>query len=491
MNIIKLQDMLRGVEDNALINYVQNPTGQVPSYLALSELQRRKEVRDNYQAAKPEQKSVAEDLTQPALPQGGLAMLAGQAQSAPQSEGVAGLPVDDGMYQEQNFAGGGIIAFDDGGEVQRYASKGLVNLAPDFSVPEKPGFMQRFFGSSSNELLEQERQRLLKKIKDPKNPYNDLDYQQLQEVEAKLAGKTQPGGAMTVKEGQATQKKYEADLLKSKEPPPPPPPKEEAPKQEKPFNPYAIDSGYKARPETDAEEKMARFDKLYGEDPAKERLTKRLTKMEERAAREEAQSPWMAITRAGLKTLAGTSPFAAVNVGAGAVEGLESYAASQDRLAKMEDKRMDIDSRLAEAERAKKLAAVQYGVNSEEYAKKANDEYQLKKMQSIYEVEKYKELNPYTAYGKVAEIQSKKEAARALALKEREYKLASLNAGKTIDKNTPKEEADKINDARAKMKELERKLDAQFPVPALPGQAPTETTPKLRYDPALGKVMPF
>jgi hypothetical protein len=66
-----------------------------------------------------------------------------------------------------------------------------------------------------NDLLEQERQRLLNKIKDPKNPYNDLDYQQLQEVEAKLAGKTQPGGAMTVKEGQATQKKYEADLLKT------------------------------------------------------------------------------------------------------------------------------------------------------------------------------------------------------------------------------------------------------------------------------------
>jgi hypothetical protein len=493
MNIIKLQDMLRGVEDNALINYVQNPTGQVPSYLALSELQRRKEVRDNYQAAKPEQKSVAEDLTQPALPQGGLAMLAGQAQSAPQSEGVAGLPVDEGMYQEQNFAGGGIIAFDDGGEVQRYASKGLVNLAPDFSVPEKPGFMQRFFGSSSNELLEQERQRLLKKIKDPKNPYNDLDYQQLQEVEAKLAGKTQPGGAMTVKEGQATQKKYEADLLKSKEPPPPPPPKEEAPKQEKPFNPYAIDSGYKARPETDAEEKMARFDKLYGEDPAKERLTKRLTKMEERAAREEAQSPWMAITRAGLKTLAGTSPFAAVNVGAGAVEGLESYAASQDRLAKMEDKRMDIDSRLAEAERAKKLAAVQYGVNSEEYAKKANDEYQLKKMQSIYEVEKYKELNPYTAYGKVAEIQSKREEARAKALKETEYRIASAYASKTIDKNTSKEEAQKINDAKEKMKALERRLDTQFPVPPLPGQAPAATnTPGSKYNYIPGKgLMPL
>lgn len=489
MNIIKLQDMLRGVDDNALINYVQNPTGQVPSYLALSELQRRKEVRDTYQAAKPEQKSVAEDLTQPAQPQGGLAMLAGQSQNAPQSEGIANLPVDEGMYQEQNFASGGIVAFDDGGEVQRYASKGLVNLAPDYSVPEKPGFMQRFFGSSSKELLEQERQRLLNKIKDPKNPYNDLDYQQLQEVESKLAGKTQPGGAFTVKEGQAIQKKYEADLLKQKEPPPPPPPKEEAPKQEKPVDPYSIGMGYKPRPETDAEEKMARFDKLYGEDPAKERLTKRLTKMEERAAREEAQSPWMAITRAGLKTMAGTSPFTAVNVGAGAVEGLESYAASQDRLAKMEEKRMDIDAKLAEAERAKKLAAVQYGVGSEEYAKKANDEYRLKEMQSRYEVKKYEELNPYKMYGQVAEIQAKREEARAKYLKEPEYRTASLYANKSI-KDASAEEIQKIKDAKEKMKELERKLDARFPIPALPGAAPA-TNPVLKYDPALRKVMSF
>jgi hypothetical protein len=490
MNIIKLQDMLRGVEDNALINYVQNPNGQVPSYLALSELQRRKEVRDNYQAAKPEQKSVAEDLTQPAQPQGGLAMLAGQPQMKMEDQGVAGLDTGD-MYQEDSFAGGGIVAFDDGGEVKRFVNEGFVSLdpRPKYGVPQKPGFMQRFFGSSSTDLLEQERQRLLNKIKNPMNPYNDLDYQQLQEVEAKLAGKTEkPGGAMTIKEGQATQKKYETDLLK---PPPPPPPKEEAPKQEKPINPYAVDSGYKARPETDAEEKMARFDKLYGEDPAKERLTKRLTKMEERAAREEAQSPWMAIARAGFKTMAGTSPFALTNIGAGAAEGIDYYAASQDRLAKMEEKRMDIDSRLAEAERAKKLAAVQYGVNSEEYAKKANDEYQLKKMQSIYEVEKYKELNPYTAYGKVAEIQSKREEARAKALKEPEYRTASLYAGKTITSDTSKEEAQKIKDAKEKMKVLERKLDTQFPVPTLPGQAPATTTPTLRYDPALGKVMPF
>jgi hypothetical protein len=51
MNIIKIQDQLKNVPDDALVGYVQTPTGQVPTYLALSELQRRKEMRSKYQAA--------------------------------------------------------------------------------------------------------------------------------------------------------------------------------------------------------------------------------------------------------------------------------------------------------------------------------------------------------------------------------------------------------------------------------------------------------
>ena len=60
--------MLKGAPDQALVGYVQNPSGQVPTYLALSELQRRKEMRASYQATKPEDKSVAEDLVQESQP---------------------------------------------------------------------------------------------------------------------------------------------------------------------------------------------------------------------------------------------------------------------------------------------------------------------------------------------------------------------------------------------------------------------------------------
>jgi hypothetical protein len=121
MNIIKLQDMLRGVPDDALIGYVQNPQGQVPSYLALSELQRRKDTRAKYQQEQAPETSVAEDLGQQSQPPAPQAMLAGQPQMQMEDQGVAALPTGD-MFQEQNFAGGGIVAFEDGGRVSPRAA---------------------------------------------------------------------------------------------------------------------------------------------------------------------------------------------------------------------------------------------------------------------------------------------------------------------------------------------------------------------------------
>jgi hypothetical protein len=118
MNILKLQDELKSVPDNALVGYVQNPTGHVPSYLALSELQRRKDMREKYQQAQPEKTTVAEDLEQQAQPQPqGIAAIQQPAAAPVVEPGVAGLPVPDQMFSGQGMAAGGIVAFDDGGDV--------------------------------------------------------------------------------------------------------------------------------------------------------------------------------------------------------------------------------------------------------------------------------------------------------------------------------------------------------------------------------------
>ena len=138
MNIIKIQDQLKGVPDQALVGYVQNPSGQLPTYLALAELQRRKDMRAKYQANKPEDKTVAEDLVEEAQP-GVMGLPAGQPmqqamQPPPEMPmeqmaqgGLTELDVGD-MYDEKNYANGGIVAFVD---------RGYVNPALT-DVPEVP-----------------------------------------------------------------------------------------------------------------------------------------------------------------------------------------------------------------------------------------------------------------------------------------------------------------------------------------------------------------
>ena len=129
MNIIQTQNNLKDISDNAVVNYYNNPTPEVPMYLALSELMRRKKMRDSDENNKPEEKTVAEDLIQAIQPQ--QAGIAGLTKEQPRQQamasqpemptqqlaqgGLVDLPVNDTMFQEQNYAGGGIVAFGKGG----------------------------------------------------------------------------------------------------------------------------------------------------------------------------------------------------------------------------------------------------------------------------------------------------------------------------------------------------------------------------------------
>jgi len=138
-NILKLQDQLKGLPDNALTKYAQSPTGEIPQYLVLGELQRRKAMRDEYQQSQAQapQTTVSDDLT---MGLGSMGAQQAQPQEQPQgpvmaaaSGGVIDLPVPDTMFQEQSMAGGGIVAFEEGGYVPRYAGEtdgSLVTSSP-------------------------------------------------------------------------------------------------------------------------------------------------------------------------------------------------------------------------------------------------------------------------------------------------------------------------------------------------------------------------
>ena len=128
MNIIQVQNRLKGVTDEALVQYINNPTGDVPTYLALGEIGRREDVRKEYEAAQAEQpqKTVAEEMVaQLSTPTGIGALTNNMGPKMPPEEvmsssesisetGIAPLPTQN-MTQE--FARGGIVGYANGGGI--------------------------------------------------------------------------------------------------------------------------------------------------------------------------------------------------------------------------------------------------------------------------------------------------------------------------------------------------------------------------------------
>ena len=51
MNIIQIQDDLKNFSENQLINEMQRPSGSAPQFLVLSEINRRKRVKSEFDAA--------------------------------------------------------------------------------------------------------------------------------------------------------------------------------------------------------------------------------------------------------------------------------------------------------------------------------------------------------------------------------------------------------------------------------------------------------
>lgn len=99
-NIVQLQKQLETLPDQALVQYMQQPPGNVPQYLVLTELGRRKRLRDSAATMQqgPQQApstTVKDDLLQ---------------------SGIAALPAHS-PEAEEAYAKGGIVAFAGGGDV--------------------------------------------------------------------------------------------------------------------------------------------------------------------------------------------------------------------------------------------------------------------------------------------------------------------------------------------------------------------------------------
>jgi hypothetical protein len=152
-NLIQIQDAIKGLPTNEVMKYVNGTNPNVPSYLALGELNRRKQLQDTASEFYGEPSTVKDQITGSltGAPQGvnptaapqGVNPAAAPPQmnpaavppqlavqqpvpvnptAAPQPQmqpnmmaagGLTSLPV--GMFKRANYAGGGIVAFTNGG----------------------------------------------------------------------------------------------------------------------------------------------------------------------------------------------------------------------------------------------------------------------------------------------------------------------------------------------------------------------------------------
>jgi len=122
MNIIDIQDNLKNLAENALMQEFQQPTGNAPQFLILGELKRRKQMREDYQRQQnSDMKTVAEEtITGAGVPQEGIMQMSRAMTpktNMAQDTGIAqATPVQPTQApQPQMMSDGGVVRFANGG----------------------------------------------------------------------------------------------------------------------------------------------------------------------------------------------------------------------------------------------------------------------------------------------------------------------------------------------------------------------------------------
>jgi hypothetical protein len=146
MNILEQENIIKGAPDEVLLQEAQAPSGQLPQFLVVSEIQRRKEMRNRFaaQETQPEQ-TVSEQIVAEASAPQGIAGLASEMpsqapsmpmpqQTIPQEMMVATeAPIDPQMLMA---AGGGMMPY------PAMADGGIVEMQEGRQVPRSEGLQR-------------------------------------------------------------------------------------------------------------------------------------------------------------------------------------------------------------------------------------------------------------------------------------------------------------------------------------------------------------
>jgi len=99
VNIFQQEDVIKGMPDQALMKEAQAPTGRIPQYLVVSEIQRRADMRKRFAG---DQQSMPQSTVKDQIVSGGIAGL-GQQGQAPQGGMMPQMPAAQPMPPQQSM----------------------------------------------------------------------------------------------------------------------------------------------------------------------------------------------------------------------------------------------------------------------------------------------------------------------------------------------------------------------------------------------------
>lgn len=422
INVNQITSRLASMPDQALQQYAaMHKNDPYVMALALSESNRRKQIRQGAQMQAPQQPKVVDQE------------LAQMSQPMPEDTGIGQLPAPN----MQSMAEGGIVAFEDGGQVPGYAD-GLFN-AP--KVPPGAIIMGNMYidpatgerrylpgaepssepnpyrGMSLGDFAGRIKDSLVESYKNPSQFYTPADLLKMKTEKQNEAAQDKLGPLMKgYAPRRSDEQQFQADVAARSGlpnttatgvPPPPPPAQGKSPLDALVQKPTAriapaAPAGLATTPEAVAADMAAMQARQKTENPfakqieeltASERdtLTKekeqfeadiekagpafkereeRLKKRGEKLESQESKLPYMALMEAGLAIMSGTSPNALTNIGAGSAVGLKSYTAGLDKLTEARDKLDDAFGKIEEYRRnedsmnAKEKRSMQRSINN-------------------------------------------------------------------------------------------------------------------------------
>lgn len=182
----------------------------------------------------------------------------------------------------------------------------------------------------------------------------------------------------------------------------------------------------------------------------------RLEKEEAAAPEKEEKNLKMSLINAGLAMMAGTSPYALANIGAGGAQGMKTYQDGLKDLEKAAERRQDLFAKIEQAQRAEQEGRAEKGLALRQQAEAIETKYNDSRIAAI---EKMYGVNRETAMRIVTTQMQVDSADRRAAMQERGATARAEITGRRADSQQQRYELVELGKSyRARLDSVDKQL---------------------------------